>query len=243
MFKRTKNQRSLQSDYDTIKQNLFIDWSKVTWEDLRTPLKSGLAAALYIRSLNIRTLPDNPEIQATIWGSLRPNNNAGTFFLDSQAIQTSKTVKTCPRFSNRHIWAISIYPDHTVCSLIRDLIACYSASALIYTKIGWIRPDQTIGQVRYDGQWIHFGNSFKIVLPPFWIGTHSKRKGFAPCECKFFHFRVDHFVEGIRWTVMQTLRHRRCIKFGKIYHMCFVPISRQFTIHCWKKLCSKNIKK
>ena len=92
MFKRTQNHPGLQADYDAIKQKLLIDWSRVTWEDLRAPLKSAIAATLYIRSLNIRTIPDDIAIQSAIWGTLRPANSAGAFFLDSTAIQRGKGI-------------------------------------------------------------------------------------------------------------------------------------------------------
>ena len=90
MLKQTQNQSSLQSEYDVIKKKLNIDWSTVKWEELRVPLKSGIAAALYVRSLGIRSLPDDIQVQAAVWSSLKPYNQAYTFFLEARNINASK---------------------------------------------------------------------------------------------------------------------------------------------------------
>ena len=89
MFKQTQNQSSLQSEYSVLKEKLFIDWSTLAWEDLRVPLKSGIAAVLYVRSAGIRSLPDDIQVQAAVWGSLKPNNHASTFFLEARNVNTS----------------------------------------------------------------------------------------------------------------------------------------------------------
>ena len=48
------------------------------------------------------------------------------------------------------------------------------------------------------GHWYTFkgDNSVKVVFAPFWKGTYSKRKEFAPIGSKFFPFRVDPFQIG-----------------------------------------------
>ena len=57
-----------------------------------------------------------------------------------------------------------------------------------------------------DGVWNIFkrGNSFEIVLYPFWKGVYSKRKEFAPRESKFFSFEVDPFSEDAFGAGKQT---------------------------------------
>ncbi|XP_045188626.2 uncharacterized protein LOC123546436 [Mercenaria mercenaria] len=84
LFNLTKDNPALYDDYQAIKKNLNIDWSNVTWQDLRKPIYSGLAASLLLLSKNIRTIPESTELQATIWGILRPGNRAFDFFVKSQ---------------------------------------------------------------------------------------------------------------------------------------------------------------
>jgi len=75
----TKNNPSLQYAYNIIKSKLNIDWSNVTWDDLRKPINSGLAATLLMKAKNIRKVPENLEIQATVWSVLRPPQMAFQF--------------------------------------------------------------------------------------------------------------------------------------------------------------------
>lgn len=81
LFNLTKENPILFDDYEAIKKNLNINWSKVTWQDLRKPIYSGLAASLLVRAKNIRTIPESEELQATVWSVLRPGNRAFDFFV------------------------------------------------------------------------------------------------------------------------------------------------------------------
>ena len=46
-FKLTQNQPNLTAQYHIIRSRIGINWSLVTWSDLRKPLYSGVAAALF----------------------------------------------------------------------------------------------------------------------------------------------------------------------------------------------------
>ncbi|KAK7105718.1 uncharacterized protein [Littorina saxatilis] len=53
---------------DLIRQNFNIDWTKVTWVDLRKPLYSGLAAVLYlIQRTNNASVPATIPAQEYLW--------------------------------------------------------------------------------------------------------------------------------------------------------------------------------
>lgn len=46
-FKETQGQSNLTVQYDIIRHKIGINWALVSWSDLRRPLYSGVAAALY----------------------------------------------------------------------------------------------------------------------------------------------------------------------------------------------------
>jgi hypothetical protein len=48
MYDQTKTSTYLSDTRDAIQAHLGIDWMSTSWQDLRKPLYSGLAAALYI---------------------------------------------------------------------------------------------------------------------------------------------------------------------------------------------------
>jgi len=48
----TKSHPSLKTHYKKIKNELGIDWTKVTWKDLRKPLYSALAARLFLKNIS-----------------------------------------------------------------------------------------------------------------------------------------------------------------------------------------------
>ena len=63
---------------------LAIDWSKVTWSDLRKPLYSGLAAALYevlITKGKPRVISTNVDEQAHYWVATYRNTNTSKEFV------------------------------------------------------------------------------------------------------------------------------------------------------------------
>ena len=59
-FKETQNQQTLSAEYSLIRSRIGINWPLVTWDDLRKPLYSGIAAALY-------TLLKGPGGDAITW--------------------------------------------------------------------------------------------------------------------------------------------------------------------------------
>ncbi|KAJ8300858.1 hypothetical protein KUTeg_022377 [Tegillarca granosa] len=64
-----------------IKMKLSIDWNNVNWTDLRKPLYSGLAAALYIRKYSNFTIPNSIESQALLWKTIyRPQKQEYDFY-------------------------------------------------------------------------------------------------------------------------------------------------------------------
>ena len=64
----TRSHRNLLAKFEKIKKHFCIDWSEVTWEDLRKPLYSGLAARLVL-SIEPTALPPAHQIrkQAEYW--------------------------------------------------------------------------------------------------------------------------------------------------------------------------------
>ncbi|XP_055958918.1 uncharacterized protein LOC126829390 [Patella vulgata] len=66
---------------DQINSNLSIDWRHTDWEDLRKPLYSGLAAALYtMYGYQSDVIPSNIYTQASIWQVLfAPGQNTSVF--------------------------------------------------------------------------------------------------------------------------------------------------------------------
>ena len=57
----------LDSLYDKVQAYFGIDWRFVTWEDLRMPLYSGLAARIYLWSVGGIPLAGEIDAQATYW--------------------------------------------------------------------------------------------------------------------------------------------------------------------------------
>ena len=77
--KDTSSHPSLNGKHQKIRQHLSIDWSTVTWNDLRKPLYSGLAARLFLSNIP-QEIPFASEIalQATYWKLHYNKNGAGT---------------------------------------------------------------------------------------------------------------------------------------------------------------------
>ncbi|KAL3871107.1 hypothetical protein ACJMK2_039126 [Sinanodonta woodiana] len=80
MFSETQNS-TMKYFHDRIRQNLNIDWTRVTWADLRKPLYSGLAAALYIIKQTNNEIPIQLENQANIWSKIGSSRSAHDFYL------------------------------------------------------------------------------------------------------------------------------------------------------------------
>ncbi|XP_076438556.1 uncharacterized protein LOC143277563 [Babylonia areolata] len=83
----------IKRECDIIKQEFGIDWTKVTWSQLRIPLYSGLAASLYLiqRLANSHVIPGDIAGQADIWAHYyHLNEPTGTYItLAAEATQYS----------------------------------------------------------------------------------------------------------------------------------------------------------
>lgn len=69
-FTITQTSKVLGNQRRGIQGNFSIDWSSVTWSDLRKPLYSGIAAALYlqyIERMHATTIPTSINAQAKFW--------------------------------------------------------------------------------------------------------------------------------------------------------------------------------
>lgn len=67
-----------------MKSKLNIDWSNVTWVDLRQPIKSGLAITLLLKAKRFQTVPQDIELQASIWQALNPSRNRPFTYLSKE---------------------------------------------------------------------------------------------------------------------------------------------------------------
>lgn len=69
-FTMTQTSKVLGNQRRGIQGNFSIDWSSVTWSDLRKPLYSGIAAALYLQYVErmyATTIPTSINAQAKFW--------------------------------------------------------------------------------------------------------------------------------------------------------------------------------
>lgn len=76
----------------------YLEWTKVTWSDLRKPLYSGVASALYMLLQLRKTsqqMPGEVEGQASIWATLyRPGSSSLRF---SEAAESVTSISQCLR--------------------------------------------------------------------------------------------------------------------------------------------------
>ncbi|XP_076454803.1 uncharacterized protein LOC143289641 [Babylonia areolata] len=89
MFLSTKNcsQPTLVEACNNISSSLQIQWPSTTWSDLRKPLYSGLAAALYtLKTLGSEDMLGNISSQAPIWSQMYNNRLASEYV--TKAAQT-----------------------------------------------------------------------------------------------------------------------------------------------------------
>ncbi|XP_067674107.1 uncharacterized protein [Haliotis asinina] len=71
---------SILTECNKIQSAFNIDWRSTSWADLRKPLYSGLAAALYIKKYNSGNPPGDVSSQASFWASkLRPSGSESGF--------------------------------------------------------------------------------------------------------------------------------------------------------------------
>ncbi|KAL8575664.1 hypothetical protein ACOMHN_055853 [Nucella lapillus] len=90
-LQQTKTDPKLQAYYSAIRTSLGIDWTQVRWTDLRKPLYSGLAAALYVAHTFGLNVPLTVERQAAWYQTFRfPNQPmaAYNFTKTSQKLNT-----------------------------------------------------------------------------------------------------------------------------------------------------------
>ena len=80
MFDQTKSS-SLSGFHHEIQASFSIDWSSVTWVDLRKPLYSGIAARLYLQlKAGSVVIERSIEKQAEFWVDYyRPGEDKQTF--------------------------------------------------------------------------------------------------------------------------------------------------------------------
>ena len=95
MFQDTQdcNNAYIQSACSSISSSLGIHWPAVTWSDLRKPLYSGVAAALYtLLTLGSQSMSGSVTAQANLW--VQMYGGQSTTFNDTadQASAVGKTV-------------------------------------------------------------------------------------------------------------------------------------------------------
>ena len=73
----TSAHSNLIRKYELIQEKFNIDWRSVTWEDLRKPLYSGLAARLFLSNV-VEPIPSDLCGQATYWKKHYNKSGSGT---------------------------------------------------------------------------------------------------------------------------------------------------------------------
>ena len=87
-FLGTQNNPALSVFYTDIATRFGIDWTRVQWQDLRKPLYSGLAAALYMVSRYGTNIPIGVERQAAWYQKLFfPNDPMAAYNFTKLATQ------------------------------------------------------------------------------------------------------------------------------------------------------------
>lgn len=88
----TKQDGILDAEKEKLK-NIGIDWSKTTWQDLRKPLFSGIAAAMYATiQAGAAGVPNGIEYQAVFWqNTTRPLQEVNVFYKGAQKLETGLT--------------------------------------------------------------------------------------------------------------------------------------------------------
>ncbi|XP_069121954.1 collagen alpha-1(XII) chain-like [Argopecten irradians] len=75
-FLETQNSGFLNTARALLRNTLAIDWSTARWEDLRKPLYSGMAAALYtLLKVGAGTFPSSVEEQSSFWINTTKHTN------------------------------------------------------------------------------------------------------------------------------------------------------------------------
>ncbi|XP_067667789.1 uncharacterized protein [Haliotis asinina] len=79
---------SISAECTAIQSIFNIDWRSASWTDLRKPLYSGLAAALYIKKYNSGSPPGDLKSQASFWASyLRPGGSMDDFLAKAESLK------------------------------------------------------------------------------------------------------------------------------------------------------------
>ena len=96
MFRETQNCTSpyLQSACNNTISALGIYWPAVTWSDLRKPLYSGIAAALYsLLTLGSQSMPGSITSQANLWVQMYGGQNKTFIDMASHTSTVGKTIR------------------------------------------------------------------------------------------------------------------------------------------------------
>ena len=96
MFQDIQNctSRYIQSACNNVSSSLGIYWPAVTWSDLRKPLYSGVAAALYtLLTLSSQSMPGNVTAQANLWVQMYGGQTNTFSDVASQASTVGKTIR------------------------------------------------------------------------------------------------------------------------------------------------------
>ncbi|XP_076454835.1 collagen alpha-1(XII) chain-like [Babylonia areolata] len=101
MFQRTQTESArLSHQYALIRSKLGIDWSTVTWADMRKPLYSALAAAMLLTLEGApANVPVNVDMQADYWLK-RYRSGPTTQTVQSFVVPANALQKTCARTEN-----------------------------------------------------------------------------------------------------------------------------------------------
>ncbi|XP_071095092.1 uncharacterized protein [Haliotis cracherodii] len=79
---------SIASECSIVQSAFNIDWRSTSWADLRKPLYSGLASALYIKENQSNSPPGDVASQASFWASkLRPGGSQSGFITKARAMK------------------------------------------------------------------------------------------------------------------------------------------------------------
>lgn len=145
-----------------------IDWSRVTWQDLRKPLFSGIAAAMYatIQS-GAGGVPNGIEYQAVFWkNTTRPLQEVNVFYKGAQKLETGKIQNYwiccccyCYRFINLCVSTSTVI--HTLCN--KSVTLSYLLLSSIFTQFIKI----FISNFSFSFAFVHSftSNSFFRLLP------------------------------------------------------------------------------
>ena len=110
MFKDTKDCTNiyLQSACSNVSSAFGIDWPAVRWSDLRKPLYSGVAAALYtLLTLGSQSMPGSVTDQANLWVQMYGGQSETFSNVADQPTTTGKIFKHWFRYIRPPVTAVT----------------------------------------------------------------------------------------------------------------------------------------